>query len=124
MADTNLLRYPRGQIAVAGDLRQATDAEFTFTNNAQLRHTLRNTDGPAGVVQGNKEVTGSINTIIDETGTERDWLDFAKTLEGKNFQFKTPLATTVIEGVVQTATVRLVLDNAVEINVQIIGALI
>lgn len=124
MADNNLLRFPRGQIAISGDLRQATDAEFTFTNGAVLRHTLRSTDGPAGFTQGNKEVSGSVNTIISEDGIERDYLDFAKTLEGKRFQFKTPLSTYVIEGVVQSVTIRLVQDNAVEANVTLIGTLV
>jgi len=123
MADSELKRHPRGQIALgAGELQQATLGDFTFTNNAKLKHTLRKT--PSGVVLGTRECSGTIEVNLDEDGPERDWIGLVESGESKNFRFKMPLLTRTIEGVCSSVNAKLPLDDAVTLTISFVGKLL
>lgn len=94
MAENQLLRYPRGQMKMGGDLVQVSEASFSMNTNVRLVHTLRKS--PSGVVIGNKECSFSFTAQIDEDGLERDWilLNFKGTV--KTFQFILPAATALV----------------------------
>lgn len=94
MAENELKRYPRGQMKMAGDLVQVSDARFRHTNNARLLHTLR--ASPSGYVKGNSETSFDFTALIDEDGTERDWEEIARNAEGKTFQFIKPAADAAV----------------------------
>lgn len=122
MADQELKRYPRGQIAIGnGDLQQATLARFSFTNNGKLKHTLRKS--PSGVVLGTRECTGSFELEIDEDGPEREVFDAIGEGTIQNFRFKMPTLTKTIEGIFTSVDVEEPLDDAVRFTVNFIGKL-
>lgn len=122
MADQELKRYPRGQIAIGnGDLQQASLARFTFTNNGRLKHTLRKT--PAGFVLGTREASGSFELQVDEDGPELQVFEAIRAGEIKNFRFKLPQITKTIEGIFTSVDVEEPLDDAVKFTVNFIGKL-
>ena len=121
MANQELLRFPRGQISVGGDLHQVQSGQLRLSNNAQLKYTLRKRGRPAGVVKGNEDVTGNFVTLIDEDDRERDWMALAKNMKGKNFQYKSPKITDVVEGVVQEVTIDFPDGDAITATISLIG---
>lgn len=121
MANQELLRFPRGQIAVGGDLHQVREGELSLNNNASLVYTLRKKGKPAGVVKGNEDVTGSFVAMIDEDDREKDWFAYAHSLKGLNFQYKSPKVTDVVEGVIQQVTLRFPDGGAIEATINLIG---
>jgi hypothetical protein len=121
MANSELLRFPRGQISVGGDLRQAREGELSLNNNASLVYTLRKEGKPAGVVKGNEDCTGSFVLLIDEDDRDQNWMSICKKMEGKNFQYKSPKITDIVEGVVQQVTIRFPDGGAIEMTINLIG---
>lgn len=115
MADNQLKRYPRGQMKMAGDLVQVTNASFKKTNNAKLMHTLRKS--PSGVVLGHNEATFSFEAIVDEDGQERDWDNIQGKGLFKTFQFIRPATdAAVVIGVVADLETSMASDGAVTLR--------
>lgn len=122
MAD-NLKQYPRGQMKMAGDLVQVTDATFRLTNNAKLMHTLRKS--PSGISVGNKESSFDFTAIIDEDGPERDWEELAFKGEIKTFQFIKPAAdASVVVGVISQIEISMPNGEPVSIRGTGVGAFV
>ena len=122
MADQELKRYPRGQLAIGnGDLQQAIVSRFSFTANTKLKHTLR--QSPSGYVLGTRECTGSFDLEISEDGPEIEVFDAIDEGEIKNFRYKIPTVTKTIEGVFTSVDVEEPLDDAVRFTVNWIGKL-
>ena len=121
MANSELLRFPRGQISIGGDLLQVVEGEYTVNNNAKTKATLRSEGQPVGVVKGVVDCSGNFKCIIDADDREMDWVAFANDMEGKNIQYKSPKITDTVDAVVTQATVRFPNDDAIEITVNWTG---
>ena len=118
MAESDIKSYPRGAVSLGnGDLIQVTNLSWSQTNNASLKHTLA--QSPSGKVLGNKEVTGSFTSIIDEDGPERDYFVRVDSGEEVNMRFKLPGGITKnFVGLLNTLDGSIPLDDAVEFTVQ------
>lgn len=95
MSDQELKQYPRGQVSFAGgDLQQCTDVEFTQVNGAKVVSTLRR--NPSGVTIGNKAVSVTGNSRIDEDGPERNFFDLVDAGKPQQARFKFPGGVTKV----------------------------
>lgn len=120
MAESELLVYPRGQMGFgAGDLMQITDISFDYTNNGQLKHTLKRS--PSGKTFGNKELSGSFTVIVDEDGLERDYFARVENGEEVDMRMKIPQLTKGIVGALSGISGSLPLDDAIEFTVNWFG---
>jgi hypothetical protein len=116
----DFLDHPSGQISLAqGKLSQATLARCSYTNNGKLLHTLKRS--PAGFNLGNKEVSGSIETVISKDGMERNYFDLVKNGEQKQFRFEIPAATVAIKGIFTQVELEVPVGDAVKVRTQFIG---
>lgn len=123
MADSEVPVYPRGQVSLgAGDLVQVTDVSFDYTNNGQLKHTLKKS--PSGKTFGNKELSGSFTVIVDEDGLERDYFARVESGEEVNMRLKIPQLTKAIVGALSGISGSIPLDDAVELTVNWFGKFI
>lgn len=124
MSDNEQKQYPRGQVSFgAGDLQQCMNAKFTFGNGAKVVSTLRR--NPSGIVLGNKSVSVTFETKIDEDGAERDW--FRKVNEGSPEQarFKFPGgATKTINCVASQVDADFTAEDGVNCSITLVGALV
>lgn len=120
MAESELPVYPRGQMGFgAGDLMQITDISFDYTNNGQLKHTLKRS--PSGKTFGNKELSGSFTVIVDEDGLERDYFARVENGEEVDMRMKIPQLTKGIVGALSGISGSLPLDDAIEFTVNWFG---
>jgi hypothetical protein len=121
MAESDIKSYPRGAVSLGnGDLIQVTNLSWSQTNNASLKHTLA--QSPSGKVLGNREVTGSFTSIIDEDGPERDYFVRVDSGEEVNMRLKLPGGITKnFVGLLNTLDGSIPLDDAVEFTVNFMG---
>ena len=118
----DLLDYPRGQISLGtGKLAQATMTRMTYTQGRRLKHTIRRS--PSGFVTGNHEVSGSISTIIDEEGPERDYFALVKSGAQKQFRYEIPGQGVVVVGVFSQVSAEIPTDDAVSVSADFVGKL-
>jgi hypothetical protein len=83
-----------------GDLVQVTNWNFTYTNNAKMKSTLRRRN--AGVTMGNTEGTLKFDLEVPESGPERDFFTLVQSGQMKQIRQKLPGgAVRVLEGAFQ-----------------------
>lgn len=120
MSNNELKQYPRGQVSFGGDLQQCTDVEFTQTNGAKVVSTLRR--NPSGVTTGNKMVTCTGNSRIDEDGPERDWFATVDEASPQQARFKFPGGVTkVLNCVAAEIKTGFTLEDGVNQSWQLVG---
>lgn len=123
MADQDLKLYPTGQIGFgSGNLKEATLGRWSFVNGANLRHSLAKT--PSGFTLGNKEVTGSIEFEVSETGLERSVVDDVENGQRRNFRFKDATDTYEIQGVINQVDWETSRGDAIRVVANFIGKLV
>lgn len=124
MANQDLPRYPRGQLAVgAGDWIQCTDVEFDYSNNAKVEATLRR--NPSGVVTGKKTVTVNGNSAIDEDGPEFDFWEAVSKGSVNQCRFKFPgNVTKTVNGVFSSAKSSFKIEDMITVSWTLVGALV
>lgn len=123
MANDELKLYPTGQIGFgAGNLKEATLGRWSFTNGANLRHSLAKT--PAGFTLGNYEVTGTIEFEVSETGLERSVIDDVNAGVRRQFRFKDAVDTYEITGVINQVDWEASRGEAIRVTANFIGKLI
>ncbi len=120
--EAELKAHPRGQIAVEGSqLMQAVMGRFSFTNGAQLKHTLARS--PNGVVLGVRDCNGSIEIDVAEDGIEQPWYTLVRTGKRVNAQYEIPTLNCEIEMVLSGVDTELPVDNSVKLTVNWVGKL-
>ncbi|MFZ2587549.1 MAG: hypothetical protein WAZ18_05485, partial [Alphaproteobacteria bacterium] len=70
---------------------------------------------------GNPQTTAPFVAYIDENDREKDWIAYAKNLRACNFQYKSPLVTDVIEGVIQQVTIDFAEGGVIQATINIVG---
>ena len=74
--------YPRGQVTINGvAMYQVTDFNYTHTNGAKLRSTLRK--DPAGSTRGARAVSFSFNCLLPDDPDDDDGIDFQNSVKYK-----------------------------------------
>jgi hypothetical protein len=74
--------YPRGQVTIGGvAMYQITDFNYTHTNGAKLRSTLRK--DPAGSTRGARAVSFSFNVILPDDPADQDDVDWQNAVKYK-----------------------------------------
>lgn len=112
--------YPRGYVAMGnGDLIQVTNVKVDHVNNAKQVHTIRQRG--AGITFGNEETTVSFDAVVDEQGSERDYLKMLKRGEIKQLRIKVPGETISINGAVSALSKELPLDSEIKYSITFIG---
>jgi hypothetical protein len=112
--------FPRGFIAMGnGDLIQVTNIKVDHVNNAKQVHTIRKKG--AGIVLGTEETTVSFDAVVDEDGSERDYLKMLKSGEIKQVRVKVPGETISVNGVVSSLSKELPLDGEIKFSITFIG---
>lgn len=112
--------YPRGWIAMGnGDLIQVTNVKIDHTNNAKQVHTIRRKG--AGITLGVEETTVSFDAVVDENGSERDYLKMLKRGDIKQLRVKVPGETLTITGTVSALSKELPLDAEIKYSITFIG---
>lgn len=120
MANDELKKFPRGQLSFgAGDLTQVTNVDVDATNGAKVKHSLKR--NPSGIVIGNKEVTVTFDSEIDEDGMERDYYLRWESGETVNLRLKVPQLTKAFVGVISNVKASGPLDDAVKVSVTAVG---
>lgn len=120
MAGEEQLQYPRGQIAMGnGDLLQVTNVKIDHVNGAKQQHTLRRMG--AGISMGVEETTVSFDAIVDEEGSERDYLKLLKKGTIKQLRMKVPGETITVNGVASALSRELPIDDAIKYSITFIG---
>lgn len=124
MSDNEQKQYPRGQVSFgAGDLQQCYGAKFSFTNGAKVVSTLRR--NPSGVTVGNKAVSVTFETRIDEDGPERDWFKKVSEASPEQARFKFPGGVTkTINCTASQLDADFTLEDGVNASVTLVGALV
>lgn len=113
-------KFPRGWIAMGnGDLLQVTNVKIDHTNNAKQVHTIRRKG--AGVTLGVEETTVSFDAVVDEEGSERDYLKMLKQGQIKQLRVKVPGETLTITGTVSALSKELPLDSEIKYSITFIG---
>jgi predicted secreted protein len=113
-------KYPRGFIAMGnGDLIQVTNIKVDHKNNAKQVHTIRKKG--AGIVMGVEETSVSFDAVVDENGSERDYLKMLKMGEIKQLRIKVPGETISVNGVVSDLSKELPLDSEIKFSITFIG---
>lgn len=119
---SEMKNYPKGQLSIgAGTLRQVNNISMSITNNAQLKHT--NAASPSGSVTGHNETSGSFDSIVDEGGLERNYIDALKRGSKLNARLKIPGTTLNADIVLSAADIEAPSDDAVAFNITYIGRL-
>jgi predicted secreted protein len=113
-------KFPRGWIAMGnGDLLQVTNVKIDHTNNAKQVHTIRRKG--AGITLGVEETTVSFDAVVDEEGSERDYLKMLKRGQIKQLRVKVPGETLTITGTVSALSKELPLDSEIKYSITFIG---
>lgn len=113
-------KFPRGWIAMGnGDLLQVTNVKIDHTNNAKQVHTIRRKG--AGITLGVEETTVSFDAVVDEEGSERDYLKMLKQGQIKQLRVKVPGETLTITGTVSALSKELPLDSEIKYSITFIG---
>jgi predicted secreted protein len=113
-------KFPRGWIAMGnGDLIQVTNVKIDHTNNAKQVHTIRRKG--AGITLGVEETTVSFDAVVDEDGSERDYLKMLKQGQIKQLRVKVPGETLTISGTVSALSKELPLDSEIKYSITFIG---
>lgn len=113
-------KFPRGWIAMGnGDLIQVTNVKIDHTNNAKQVHTIRRKG--AGITLGVEETTVSFDAVVDEDGSERDYLKMLKQGQIKQLRVKVPGETLTITGTVSALSKELPLDSEIKYSITFIG---
>jgi hypothetical protein len=112
--------YPRAYLAMGnGDLVQVTNWNFTYTNNAKMKSTLRRQN--AGVTRGNTEGTLKFDLEVPASGPERDFFALVQSGELKQIRAKLPGgAVRVLEGAFQEIAEDQPADDAFKISMTFI----
>jgi hypothetical protein len=119
MADDQKL-YPRGQLALGnGDLIDVTNVKHDITNNSKQIHTIRRQG--SGITLGVQETTVSFDAVVSEDGAERDYLRDIKRGTIRKLRIKVPDETITINGVAQSRSLELPLDDAIKYSITFIG---
>lgn len=119
MADEQKI-YPRGRIALeSGDLIDVTNVKIDHTNNAKQVHTIRQKG--AGITMGVEETTVSYDIVVSEDGLERDYINFVKRGRIKQLRMKVPGETITVNGVFQSQSYELPLDDSIKLSMTFIG---
>lgn len=113
-------KFPRGWIAMGnGDLIQVTNVKIDHTNNAKQVHTIRRKG--AGITLGVEETSVSFDAVVDEGGSERDYLKMLKQGQIKQLRVKVPGETLTITGTVSALSKELPLDSEIKYSITFIG---
>jgi len=113
-------KFPRGWIAMGnGDLMQVTNVKIDHTNNAKQVHTIRRKG--AGITLGVEETTVSFDAVVDEEGSERDYLKMLKQGQIKQLRVKVPGETLTITGTVSALSKELPLDSEIKYSITFVG---
>lgn len=113
-------KFPRGFIAMGnGDLIQVTNVKIDHTNGAKQVHTIRRNG--AGISLGVEETTVSFDAVVDEDGSERDYLKMLKQGQIKQIRVKVPGETLTITGTVSALSKELPLDSEIKYSITFIG---
>lgn len=122
MADSDVLIYPRGSIALAnGNLADVTNVKVSQKNSGKQIHTLERT--PSGVYRGSQEGELSFDAVCSEDGPERDYFALVKSGAIKQFRIKIPGETISFEGMVTARELELPLDDAIKYSITAVGAI-
>lgn len=121
-SNDDFVSFPRGQVGFgSGDLQQCTDAKFRFENGAKVVGTLR---GRTGTTTGLRKGTCSFNTIIDETGPERDWIALVKNGKAQQARFKFPGGVTyTFKAVAASVDGEVTLEDGTHLNIELVGTI-
>mgnify|MGYP000432222705 CR=1 FL=1 len=122
MANSNVLTYPRGAIALGnGDLADVTNVKVSHKNSGKLIHTLHRT--PSGVYRGSDEGELSFDAVCSENGPERDYFKLVRSGTVKQFRIKIPGETISVQGIVTARELDLPLDDAIKYSITVVGAI-
>ena len=112
--------YPRGRIALGnGDLIDVTNVTVSTTNNAKQVHTLRQKG--SGITMGVEETTVSYDSVVSETGQERDYFQLVKGGKIVQLRIKVPGETITVEGTYKTRGFELPLDDSIKLSMEFVG---
>jgi hypothetical protein len=113
-------KFPRGWIAMGnGDLIQVINVKIDHTNNAKQVHTIRRNG--AGIALGVEETSISFDAVVDEDGSERDYLKMLKQGQIKQIRVKVPGETLTVTGTVSALSKELPLDSEIKYSITFIG---
>lgn len=113
--------YPKGTIAMGnGDLMQVTNFTHTLNSGAKQVSTLRK--GQAGVTLGPGDSSCEFDSVIPETGPERNFWRDCQRGTIRQVRFKEPGGVTIVmNGVFNTVKTENSLDDPVKTSCGFIG---
>jgi len=115
--------YPRGQVALGnGDLLDVVEVSIDTTDNSKQVHTIRRKGG--GDTQGVEETTVNFKAVVGEDGEEADWLKKVKKSAIDQLRLKIPGRTITVNGKFSTANYSLPLDDAIMVDVTMVGHIV
>lgn len=113
--------YPKGSIAMGnGDLVQVVNFDHTLNNGAKQISTLRK--GQAGITLGPGDSQADFESVIPETGMERNYYRDCQKGTVRQIRFKEPGGRTlVMNGVFSSVKTSNPIDDAVKVSCTFIG---
>lgn len=122
LPNEDLVLFHPGQVSLgAGKLRDATMADFEYTNDAKLEHSLMRS--PNGVVIGVKECKGSFEVVVGEKGPERDYLGLCQSGQITKMQYEIPTLNCEIALVIGSVKVALKTGESIKFTIGFVGKL-
>ena len=114
------LDYPKGRLAQgAGDLIDVSDVALNWVDGEKHVHTMRR--NAAGSTTGGRGSTMSFTTKVSEAGFERDWMGVYHRREVKQYRFKIPGKTFVLEGRLSQPSIVSNVDGEITFTVTVIA---